>query len=354
MKKGDIMGILKICKMQTFLVSMIMMVILLCCSSQVQAAQSGDFTYTVTEGKAQITKYTGVIGATKDVTVTGVKLNKKVTSVNVGANEILIATIAPTNATNQNITWKSSNTAIGTVDSKGNVAGVKAGTATITVTTVDGKKTATCKVTVKSPPTVKVKKVSLNKKTTSMDIGASEILTATIAPTNATNKDVTWKSSKTSVATVDLNGKVVGVSAGTTVITVTTVDGKKTATCTVVVSSDKESNPNYITIKSVTPSVALQDNSETDFTIVVSYGLTKTAQGEINVGFNTGNAYNRYTITKKVIVDKGSGKMTIFAHAKVKNWAEIGGFKAYANLSEYPHPDNWTPLDYDTFLLKVE
>lgn len=79
--------------------------------------------------------------------------------------------------------------------------------------------------------------VSLNKSITTIDVGANETLTGTIAPDNATNKNVTWKSSNTGVATVDTNGKVVGVSAGTTVITVTTVDGSKTASCTVNVGS---------------------------------------------------------------------------------------------------------------------
>ena len=66
MKEGDIMGILKIGKMNTFFVGIMMMAILLCCSSQVQAAQDQDYTYTVTDGKAEITKYTGVGG---DVTI---------------------------------------------------------------------------------------------------------------------------------------------------------------------------------------------------------------------------------------------------------------------------------------------
>ena len=62
MKEGDIIRILKIGKVSTFLIGMIVMVLLFCCSSQVQAAQDGDYTYSLTNGKAEITKYTGAGG----------------------------------------------------------------------------------------------------------------------------------------------------------------------------------------------------------------------------------------------------------------------------------------------------
>ena len=88
------------------------------------------------------------LASTKIIKVIKTTLNKKTTTMNVGANETLIATISPTTATNKNATWKSSNTKIATIDSTGNVKGIKAGKATITVTTVDGKKTAKCTVTV--------------------------------------------------------------------------------------------------------------------------------------------------------------------------------------------------------------
>ncbi len=171
------------------------------------------------------------------VAVTGVSLNKTSTTIDVGASETLTATVAPSNATNQNVSWSSNNTAVATVNN-GLVTGVTAGTATITVTTEDGSKTATCVVTVTTPSSdpVAVTGVSLNKASTSIKVGATETLTATIAPSNATNKAVTWSSDKTSVATVN-NGVITGVAAGTATITVTTEDGNKTATCSVTVTS---------------------------------------------------------------------------------------------------------------------
>ena len=106
----------------------------------------------------------------------------------------LKATVSPKNATNQKITWKSSNKKIATVSSKGVVTGKKKGTVKITVTTADGKKTASCTVMVKDP--VKVKSVKLNKTKATVKKGKTLKLKATIAPKNATNTEVTWKSSK--------------------------------------------------------------------------------------------------------------------------------------------------------------
>lgn len=105
-----------------------------------------------------------------------------------------------------------------------------------TVTTEDGKKTAKCKITVKNP--VNVKSVKLNKKTVSIKKGKTVKLKATLNPTNATNKKVTWKSSNKKVATVTSSGVVKGVKKGTATITVTTADGKKKASCKVTVKSD--------------------------------------------------------------------------------------------------------------------
>ena len=165
--------------------------------------------------------------------MTGVTLNKSTLTLKVGASETLTATIAPANASNKNVTWKSSNATIATVDASGKVTGLAKGTVTITVTTEDGAKTATCKVTV----TIPVTGVTLNKTSTTIAVEVIEELTATVAPANATNQKVTWKSSDPAVARVNSNGKVLGVSVGEATITVTTEDGGKTATCKVRVLS---------------------------------------------------------------------------------------------------------------------
>lgn len=168
------------------------------------------------------------------IDVTGVALNKDTTTIFVGASEDLDAVVAPVNATNQGVAWSSSDTDVATVNGNGNVTGIGAGVATITVTTADGGETDTCVVTV--VPFVPVVDIALNKSTTALAVAGEETLTVTFDPVNASNQEVTWESDDIAVATVDEDGKVVGVGAGVANITVTTIDGGKTDVCIVTVS----------------------------------------------------------------------------------------------------------------------
>ena len=165
------------------------------------------------------------------VAVSGVALNKKVATVNVGKTVTVKATVTPANADNKTLVWTSSNTKIATV-SNGVVKGVKAGRVIITAKTTDGSNiSATCTVTVKQPVT----RISLSKKAT-MYTGKKLTLKAKVNPANASNKALTWKSSNTKIAKVASNGVVTGVKAGTVKITATAKDGsRKSATCTVTV-----------------------------------------------------------------------------------------------------------------------
>lgn len=165
------------------------------------------------------------------VAVSGVALDKKVATVNVGKKVTVKATVTPANADNKTLAWTSSNTKIATV-SNGVVKGVKAGRVIITAKTTDGSNiSATCTVTVKQPVT----SISLSKKAT-MYTGKKLTLKAKVNPANASNKALTWKSSNTKIAKVASNGVVTGVKAGTVKITATAKDGsRKSATCTVTV-----------------------------------------------------------------------------------------------------------------------
>ena len=181
------------------------------------------------------------------VKVTKITLNKTTASVGKGKTMQLTATVTPTNATNKAVTWKSSNTKIATVSSTGKVTAKSAGTVTITCTAKDGSgKKATCKVTVTEPkppvkPTVKVTKVTLNKKAATLSPKETLTLRATVTPTNATNNAVTWKSSNTKIATVSSTGRVTAKSAGTVTITCTAKDGSgKTATCKITVYNNTQ------------------------------------------------------------------------------------------------------------------
>jgi len=167
------------------------------------------------------------------VFATGVSLNQTSANIYVDGKTWLSATVL-NNATNQNVTWSSSNNAIATVDAYGNVTGVSRGTATITAKTEDGGFTADCAVTVLAHVT----DVSLDKTVLNMAVGGTLQLTATILPADYADQNVSWKSSNTSVATVGTNGLVTAVAAGTATITVTTNDGGLTATCAVTVTTE--------------------------------------------------------------------------------------------------------------------
>ncbi|MBU3158457.1 carbohydrate binding domain-containing protein [Clostridium frigoris] len=183
------------------------------------------------------------------VSVKKISLDKKIDlQVGTGATKTtqqLVATITPTNATNKNATWTSSNTKVAKVSATGLVTAVKAGSAKITVISADGHKKAKCKVTVKTvnATIIPVIGVTLDKTTVShlpIGTGATKItqqLVATISPTNATNKNVTWTSSDTSVATVSATGLVTAVKTGSATITATSEDGAKLATSGIIVTA---------------------------------------------------------------------------------------------------------------------
>ena len=168
--------------------------------------------------------------------VTGVTLDKESATVNMGGSLKLNATVSPADATDPSVVWSSSDNTVATVDNSGNVTPVKTGTARITVTTNDGGKTATCDVTVQHVP---IESVTLNKTTAILSVGDTVTLTPTVTPTTADVKTVTWESSATTIATVDQNGVVTAVAAGTATITVKTVVSEKTATCTITVATKR-------------------------------------------------------------------------------------------------------------------
>ncbi len=165
------------------------------------------------------------------VAVESIALDKSTLTLGVDNTTTLSATILPENASITTTTWNTSDKDVVTVD-KGSLKAIKPGTATITVAATDGGLQATCVVTVES---VNVTSVELNQNSTSVDIGEFIQLVATIEPENASNKNMSWSSSDTKVATVDASGKVTGVDKGTSTITVTTENGNKKATCEVEV-----------------------------------------------------------------------------------------------------------------------
>lgn len=188
--------------------------------------------------------YTGTINknfSILPVPVSSIKLNKTAQTIVAGKTAILTATISPSNATNKKVTWSSSNTEVVTVSAKGVVTAKKAGTANITAMAADGsKKSAVCAVTVTQPVT----DIKLSKTTQTIVAGKNATLTASVSPSNATNKNVTWTSSNTAVATVSAKGVVTAKKAGSAKITATVADGSgKSAFCTVTVTAAQTPTP---------------------------------------------------------------------------------------------------------------
>ena len=162
-----------------------------------------------------------------------VKLNVTAKTVYAGSKFTKKATVTPelASATND-VDWSSSKEAVATVDN-GVVTAKKAGSAVITAKV--GAVTATCKVTVRQHVT----SVKLNATRKVLYNGKATTLKATVYPSNASNKAVTWKTSNSKVATVNAKGVVRAKKPGYAYITVTTKDSKKTARCKVTVKAQK-------------------------------------------------------------------------------------------------------------------
>lgn len=217
------------------------------------AATNDLFDYEISNKKVATVSSTGVITAKAEGTaIVIVKTNRGLTAflyltVKQQANGIMLnystrtvvvtntfklkATVLPTGASNQKVTYKSSNSKIAKVSASGTVTGVKGGTAIITVTSVDGGYTATCIVTVKELITsIKVKNTYLVKK------GKNYTISPTIKTNSATNTKLQWSSSNTKIVTVDKKGVVTAKNYGKAKITIKATDGSGAkATCTVQV-----------------------------------------------------------------------------------------------------------------------
>jgi formylglycine-generating enzyme required for sulfatase activity len=166
----------------------------------------------------------------ESVPAAGVTLDRKTLALVVGDEATLKATVAPDDAADKTVTWSSSAPEVAAV-AGGVVTAVAKGTATVTVSTVNGK-TDACEVTVTDAP-VPAAGVTLDRKTLNLVVGDEETLTATIDPGDATDKTLTWTSSAPEVAAVEA-GTVRAVAKGTATITVSTANGKTDA-CEVTV-----------------------------------------------------------------------------------------------------------------------
>ncbi len=195
---------------------------------KVTAKKAGTATITAKAGTKKLTCKVTV--KKKTVAVTSVVLDKSSITLNAGETQKLTATVNPSNATNKTVTWMTENGDVAQVEPDGTVIAVGEGSTKIWA--FIGDKTDYCTVRVKIPS---VESVALDQTELTLEVGGTQTLFATINPSNADEKSVTWSSSKKSVATVDENGCVTALAAGTTTIKAKTK--YKSATCTVTVKA---------------------------------------------------------------------------------------------------------------------
>lgn len=258
------------------------------------------------------------------VAVSGITLNNSTLSLTTGQNFTLQAMLSPSNATNKEVTWESSDAGVAAVSKDGVVTAKKAGKATIVAKAADESgKYASCVVTV-TEAKKEVTGVTLNKSSLNLGIGGSEVLSATVLPADATNKQVTWLSSTPSVATVSQSGVVTGVKEGTTQISVITAEGSKTAICSVTVSGQAQTEPGTQTggiIDPATGKTAAATFSgmeiELDYTSTAYNGSDK--EPGVSIQDASGNDltedvdytldyYNNLTVGKATVIVSGKGK----------------------------------------------
>ena len=250
---------------------------------KVTAVAAGKATITVKTNDGGKTATCSVTVQKKVIAVTGVTLDKTELTLTEGETANLTATVAPADATDKSVTWSTSDEKVATV-ADGKVSAVAPGTATITVKTNDGGKTATGAVTVEKK-VIAVTGVTLDKNELSLVEGESATLAATVAPEDASDKSVTWSTSDEKVATV-ADGKVTAVAPGTATITVKTNDGGKTATCAVTVTAKPiavtgvEVSPTSVTVtegKTVTLTATVAPEDATDKSVAWSSSDEKVA-----------------------------------------------------------------------------
>jgi uncharacterized protein YjdB len=189
----------------------------------VTAIKEGTATITATTNDGSNLKATCTVKVSI-MPVASITLNITEKTLEEGETVNLTASVLPANASNKSLAWTSSDENVATVDANGLVTAVKEGTATITAKANDGSNvSAQCTINV-SDSFIFVSKISLEKMQVTLNIGETATLNVTIEPANATNKEIAWKSSNPSIATVE-NGVVTAISAGTIYVSASSTDG---------------------------------------------------------------------------------------------------------------------------------
>ena len=246
--------------------------------------------------------------------VNGVSLDKHTLTLQKGKSAKLTATVTPSDATNPGVIFASGDRKIATVDLNGNVKAVGVGKTTITVITRDLGFTATCNVDVIP---VAVTSVSLNKSSEAVILGETTTLTATVYPSDAENKAITWSSSDPKVATVDSQGVVKGKAIGSATITAKTVDGEYTSSCKVTVGNAVTG----VTLDKTTAEMLVNTKLTLKATVSPASAVNKKVQWSSN------NEAVATVDSKGIVTAKKVGT------AKITAKTESGGFAASCALT---------------------
>ena len=271
------------------------------------------------EGKAILTATARAGGKTASCTVTvenpnfvhidEIKMKTEELNLNKGENGWVGVTYSPSNASNKVLTWKSSNEEVVTVR-EGNVKAVGEGKAVLTATSEDGGKTTSCIVTVVDPKFVHIDEIKMKTEELNLNKGENGWIGVTYNPSNASNKVLTWKSSNEDVAIVR-EGNVKAVGEGTAILTATSEDGGKTASCKVIVTGGKKHLEN-IALKTTT----LEMKPGEGKTIYVEYNPSDV---EDKVLYWTSNNEKVVTVREGYVKAVGEGTTTITATSRDGN-----------------------------------
>ncbi len=251
------------------------------------------------------------------------------------------ATIAPDMQTEPSfdtdtITFTSGDTNIATVSASGAVYGKSYGRTTITMTTESGLSDS-IEVTVVRPAT----SVTLNKEGLDLAAGNSEVLTATISPTNSTDV-IKWSSDNAAVAVVDDSGKITAISKGTANITATAIYGNKSDTCLVTVV---ESNVPIVNVTGIT-----LNSNEQEITI----GKTYTLKANVLPADAT-NKLVEWTTSNSSVADVADGVVTAksLGEATITAKTVSGGFVATCKVTVVPKIEitSFTAANYGPYTL---
>ena len=251
-------------------------------TGKVTAVKAGSATITVTTTDGSKTATCAVTVTAKEVKVTGITVDPSTLEIKEGTTSQLKVVITPADATSKDITWKSTNTEAATVDGSGLVTALKEGKTRIVATVTGSEIEAFCEVTV--TPDDALKGIEFTAGKVEVGVGKTTTLEIAFTPTYAANKNVTFSSSNTSIATVASDGTVTGVAEGETTITATSEEGSFTATCVVAVSSSFTSGLFYNLGWDL-----YRDG--TNLNIFAPYGNAMDTEGNIYYGHETGEAY---------------------------------------------------------------